>query len=488
MKKNIFIVFLSLILLSSILTQDTTNIQTSTLTTTGVDTANLNLATTNTDDTTKVNNIYFTNSNPIDAIKNITDEQFKLNIFPIISKFPFDEQLIFANCYKSNTDSTRYVDPDCVKNSMESIKAIIGKGFGGNLTDYSKQIRGGLACLSKIVQIYGTSNDGTSKAIQTSISSIISQQSILNQCTAKFTKNFLELANLRKRFLITTKEIFAQSAVKDPTTSEVVGFVFTEDEKTSFVNYFKEYCLCIYNFFNNLNTEVSNIQTLIGTLDKCKVSTVANTTTNTSANTNINVNTNVSAPPTTNTGVTESNTSTTTNTVINNTGTTATTATGTNKTRLLQATTVSGTTTPLVATTASGGFATSAVCCKDNSSSTSCFACLNFQFCCSKLFTENTRCINCPQFDINNGRFFLTTSDKEGTSLIPPSSLINTATNNIVPPTPPVVPISGTNTSNASNIYQCCMQNIVIPNCRACDAAGKFCCSSNYNLKDCVSL
>ena len=50
----------------------------------------------------------------------------------------------------------------------------------------------------------------------------------------------------------------------------IESFVYTDDEKKTIVDAFEAYANLLYSFNSNLNTKVSNVQSMIGSLDKCR--------------------------------------------------------------------------------------------------------------------------------------------------------------------------------------------------------------------------
>jgi hypothetical protein len=61
-----------------------------------------------------------------------------------------------------------------------------------------------------------------------------------------------------------------ESATQKDSEGYINGFIYTQDEKTTIVKAFESYANLLFSFNANLNNKVSNVQGMIGSLEKCK--------------------------------------------------------------------------------------------------------------------------------------------------------------------------------------------------------------------------
>jgi hypothetical protein len=124
--------------------------------------------------------------------------------------------------------------------------------------------------LKKTVDTFaGDQDTNTTNVIMADVNATIAQQISLNQATSAFATTILSVLNARRRFLLSETTYMNQSAIFTNGTS-ITGFVYTNDEKKTIVDAFVVYANFLYSFNSNLNSKVSNIQGMIGSLDKCR--------------------------------------------------------------------------------------------------------------------------------------------------------------------------------------------------------------------------
>ena len=205
-----------------------------------------------------------------DKLAAITDNTLT-RLRNILQYLPPLEQDLIADCFNSNTDTSRLISADCyVGNFTENVRKPTSKGFSDVLTNSSSSNRQGLGCLQKMANTFGNSTDTTTSLITSDVVSIVNNQVPFNQATSNFVTNMLNLMNARRKYLLTTTLIINQVISSNDTNGYAEGFVYTEDEQKTVVANFKVYAIFIYNFFSNLNSKVSSIQGMIGRLDQCK--------------------------------------------------------------------------------------------------------------------------------------------------------------------------------------------------------------------------
>lgn len=194
----------------------------------------------------------------------------------VLKNFLFDFPLKISinkniDCYKANTDTTRIISPDCYKsNFTETIRKPLSKGYSDVLTNNSVTNRQGLGCLKKVADVLGNSTVNTTSFINSDVEAAVAQQIPFNQATATFVTQILTVLNARRKYLLTTSDIFVQSFSGNDSSGYATGFVYTTSEQSQIISAFKVYANFIYNFFSNLSTKVSNVQGLIGSLDQCR--------------------------------------------------------------------------------------------------------------------------------------------------------------------------------------------------------------------------
>ena len=205
-----------------------------------------------------------------DKLAAITDTRL-VNLKNILQYLPPIEQDLIADCFNSNSDSTRLLTPDCyVGNFTETIRKPVSQGFSDALTNSSSANRDGLSCLQKMANTFGNSSDNTTNIITSDIATVITQQVPLNQATSNFVTTILNVLNSRRKFLLTTTNLILQSISSNDTLGFAEGFVFSESDQTTIVTSFKVYANFLYSFFSNLNSKVNSIQGMVGKLDLCK--------------------------------------------------------------------------------------------------------------------------------------------------------------------------------------------------------------------------
>ncbi len=174
-------------------------------------------------------------------------------------------------CSASNNDMTRLVSPDCYKqNFTNKVRVPLSKGMSDAFTNSSKGNKQGLGCLRKIADTFGVSNDTTTSTISSDVDSAVTNLIPLNQALSSFVSSILNVLNPRRKFLLTTANIMNSSVSQYDSEGYPTGFVFSASEQTTIVNAFKVYANFLYSFFSGLNTQVSNIQGMIGKLDACR--------------------------------------------------------------------------------------------------------------------------------------------------------------------------------------------------------------------------
>jgi len=125
--------------------------------------------------------------------------------------------------------------------------------------------------LNKAVETFAGDADAETKAIiNEDIDSTIASQVSLNQATSAFATQIISVLNARRRFLLTELNIMNESASALDSDGYINSFIYTQDEKATIVNAFETYANLLYSFNSNLNTKVSNVQGMIGSLEKCK--------------------------------------------------------------------------------------------------------------------------------------------------------------------------------------------------------------------------
>lgn len=202
---------------------------------------------------------------------NITDADFK-KMIPLIRVLPKFEQDIIAECYQSNTDTTRFIDPDCYISKIETIKSVIGKGIGNKFTNNSKERRNALSCITKMTQEYADMEKDTSQTtnVMTDVTSILGNQATLNSKKASFLKIFTEYMLERKKFLITTWDNINSMCQKN-SEGEFISCQFVDSPQNDvLISSFKDYAKELNNFATNYNQGVIDSQTKIGKMDKCR--------------------------------------------------------------------------------------------------------------------------------------------------------------------------------------------------------------------------
>jgi hypothetical protein len=147
----------------------------------------------------------------------------------------------------------------------------MAKGFSEVLSGESKNDVKGVGCLKKTVDSFAGEADSETKAlIIEDIDSTVAQQISLNQATSAFAIQILSVLNSRRRFLLTDTKLMDESASQKDSEGFINGFVYTQEEKSTIVKAFENYANLLYSFNSNLNTRVSNVQGMIGSLEKCK--------------------------------------------------------------------------------------------------------------------------------------------------------------------------------------------------------------------------
>ena len=150
--------------------------------------------------TATTNNVNLPPTTPkLDASLSSTDPTFT-KLKNLLSYLPPFMQQQLGACMASNTDTTRLFNPDCYVEKSPQVVSGMGQGFGSYLTDFSKQTRNGLGCLSKATVSWGNSTDVSSNVISTDLSTIVAQQTTRNACEAKWTKYIIEFTSARARF------------------------------------------------------------------------------------------------------------------------------------------------------------------------------------------------------------------------------------------------------------------------------------------------
>jgi hypothetical protein len=85
----------------------------------------------------------------------------------------------------------------------------------------------------------------------------------------------------RYRVFIAQKNLQDLAAVRNK-DGNVKGFVYTQDEQSQMVTNFIIYAKCLYNFNNNFNSKIIDIQTTMTKLPNCQVTTATDTSSVTS--------------------------------------------------------------------------------------------------------------------------------------------------------------------------------------------------------------
>jgi hypothetical protein len=205
-----------------------------------------------------------------DKLAAISDEKvFRLK--NLLKFLPRTEQDLLADCYAENTDPERVFSPDCYKNKfVETVKGPLGKGFSEAFTSEQKNEMKGVGCLKKAVDSFATEGDLEVKnKIVEDIDATVAQQISLNQAISAFATQVISVLNARRRFLLTEVKLMEESAVRKDSDGFIDGFVYTQDEKTSIVKSFVNVANMLYSFNSNLINKVSNIQGMLGGLEKC---------------------------------------------------------------------------------------------------------------------------------------------------------------------------------------------------------------------------
>jgi hypothetical protein len=207
------------------------------------------------------------------------DDTYLNSLKNIIKYLPPMEQDVIAQCFSSNTDTTRVISPDCYKGNFTDVKSQSAQGIGSELTNGSQATRNSLSCLTKVTQTYGTTTDTAATTINTQVSNIVAGQATFNNCAAAFSKSVIEILNARRRFLLTTKTNIDASLTKN-SQGNATGFIYTTDEQSSIISAFKTYADCTSTFVTSMTDAVVKVQALVGQLSACK-STNTNTATTT---------------------------------------------------------------------------------------------------------------------------------------------------------------------------------------------------------------
>lgn len=209
------------------------------------------------------------------SIKNITDTEFS-KLKNIICWLPQYEQDIIANCYKNNTDETRFIGVDCYKSYFDAIKNVTAIGVTAKLTNYSKITRNSLACILAFTDKFKTDGDTTvTNSIKNQIATMVKMQPEKNFYSVIFAKTIVEILNARRRFLLTTKDNINKTLILDASKNGV-GFSYTQNEQDKIVQNFFNYVSGLSTFINEYTNGVLSVESSITQLTSCK-STVSNT-------------------------------------------------------------------------------------------------------------------------------------------------------------------------------------------------------------------
>ena len=198
----------------------------------------------------------------------ITDP-YVVSLKNVLVYLPPNEQDLLAACISSNTDTTRLVDPTCFKTNFTSLKSQNAQGMGTVFTNSSRSTRSSLGCLSKISQTFGNSTDTATTNLNTALSTIVAQQTTMNNCAAVFVKSMIELLNGRRRFFLTTKANINATVTKDA-QGNINGFVFNSTEQSTIVASFKAYAVCLNTFTSAFSTNVIGAEALVGQMGQCR--------------------------------------------------------------------------------------------------------------------------------------------------------------------------------------------------------------------------
>jgi hypothetical protein len=195
----------------------------------------------------------------------------------VMSYLSPDNQKLISTCTQDNTDKARLFDAQCYLDSFETkVKKPMIQAYNTVLTARSKQMRNSLACLTKATQVWGTSADSTTNVIDSDLATIIAQQTTFNTCIAKFSSFMIQMSLARHRYLIAPSGLRDQTLAKD--SNNITGFFYTTQEQSDVVTNFKTYAKCLYEFNNNINTKIMDIQAMVAKMPGCSNMTQSSAT------------------------------------------------------------------------------------------------------------------------------------------------------------------------------------------------------------------
>jgi hypothetical protein len=304
--------------------------------------------------------------NPTAPISDLQNSGSKIadDLSDVLANLPPAQQQVISGCMKSNTDtSNTLTDNDCFLQDFSSqIKDKMVQTVSDALTNKSKTTRGALSCLTKTTQTFGGGDDTATGVVNTQVSTAVAIQTNFNSCVANFSTFLVGFSLNRFRGLIAKKDLQDQAAVKD-STGKIKGFVFTQDEQTSMIKNFLNYANCLYDFNNNFNQKVLDIQATMTQLPQCaSTDSQQSTSTATQADTQSSSSTTASAGSSTSTSTTPialtplstTSTDSSTTTSINLSGSTGTSTGSSTTTSInLSGSTGTSTGTPTTSTTTS---------------------------------------------------------------------------------------------------------------------------------------